>query len=159
MWALYARRSPCYALLVHETAEQVVQRLRERGVREDSFLEDRIRHLAQHGDLHHRHELPAFEPQADVAEYLVALRVDHGLHEAACLVNFVGPRHVLHLHLRHPDLAPLLARLVLAYADVPELWVYIDRVRHQLACGSGVASLDQVGSKNAEIIVRNMGER
>src|SRR5271170_4483895 len=74
-----------------EHRKQGVEAFRQQRVSEDRIRHGGVSELAQHGDLDHGHDLAAFTAEDRAAQDLPAVRVDDGLHEAACLPGLDGP--------------------------------------------------------------------
>src|SRR5215212_1307139 len=145
--------------LLFHGREQGVQRLGERGVGEDGVSQDGVRQVAHHGYLDHRHDLTSLYSQHRAAQYPVRLRVDDGLHEAACLAHLYGPRYVAHRNFGDEHVAALVPGLLLAPADAAELRVYEHGVGDETVRDGGAPALQQIGAYDAEIVVGDVGKR
>lgn len=92
------------------------------------------------------------------AQDVLCLGIDNGLHEAACLADFQGTGNGMHGQFRYTDSVSLFSGLVFAHANTPKLRIDEDRIRdHTLPCAS-IAMLKQIGTHNAEVIVRDVRE-
>ena len=65
----------------------------------------------------------------------------------------------IHGHFRHAEIAPLFSGLGLAHANTPKLGIDEDGIGDQAILRAGAAMLQQVGAQNADVIVRDVGER
>src|SRR6266496_6549873 len=99
-------------------------------MRENPFLQDRVRQATHHGNLKHRHQLTAFNAEDSAAQYLFRFDVNHGFHEAASLAHLNGPRDVAHWQLRHSKIDALIPSFCFSDPDSPELRIYKDGVRN-----------------------------
>jgi len=125
---------------------------------EDGVAQGGVGELAHHGDLELGHNFAAFEAEDGGAEDLVGVGVNDGFHEAAGFVDFEGAGDVVHGHFGDADGAVLRAGFRFGEADAAELRVDEDGVGHETIGGGGAAVFEQIGAKDAEIIVGNVGE-
>jgi hypothetical protein len=64
----------------------------------------------------------------------------------------------MHGQFRHTDGAPLFSGLVFALANTSKLGIDEDGKGDKAILRAGIAVLQQVGTQNAEVIVRDVGE-
>src|SRR4051812_41372667 len=113
-------------------------------MRKDRFAQRRELDLPHHRDLDHRHELSSFDSQNRATQDLLSGRVDYYFHHASRLADLNRARNVRHRHLRDFDVSTGGARLALAYAHAPQLWVDKDRIGHRAIGGGGLTAFDEV---------------
>src|SRR5829696_8623910 len=106
-----------------EGVEQIIERLGQGRMGEDSVLESGIGKLTQHGDFDHSHDLASLEAKDRATQDLVRVSIDDGLHGASALAGFQGAGHVVHGIVGNADVEAHLTRLFLTDAHVAQLGV------------------------------------
>src|SRR5258708_3851704 len=144
--------------LILELSEEVVEGFGQGRVCEDGVAERGVGEMAHHGDLELGRDFAAFEAEDGGAKDLVGGGVDDGFQEAAGFVDFQGASDVTHGHFGDADGAVLPASLRFGEADAAELRVDEDGVGNEAIRGGRGAIFEQVGAKDAEVVVGNVGE-
>src|SRR5436309_1233963 len=125
---------------------------------EDRLLQCSVWHSTHHRYLKRRHQLAALNSQHRATKYLIRVRVNHRLDEAASLTHLNRAGYVSQRQLSHADVQAALASFRLGQPNPTELRVHENGIRNKSIACSHVAAFYQVCADDSKVVVRDVSE-